>query len=315
MRQRLAVIGGVNMDIHLFGSEQAGDGHIIADHYLAEPGGKGANQARAAARLGADVMLIAAVGADEFGQDCLAAITGDGVNVDNVVTIPDDHSGFVVIDLVGGHHVTRVFVPGANRRLTWDHVVAALSDLAICDAVVTQAEVPRAVLDPLTAWCEETGTRLFVDPAPPAAVAVGDIVTAEAITPNLEEVAGLTGRVVAGEIEVHLAARDLLDLGAHTVCIKRGAAGALVANRDFLIEVPTIPVEVVDETGGGDVFMAGLVTSRIAGADWSDSVAFANCAAAVSVSQAGLYLPTRDEVEAALTQLRPGVEGVDTNPA
>ncbi len=119
MSQRIGVIGGVNMDIHLFGSNQAADGHIIADHYLAEPGGKGANQARAAARLGAGVTFIAAVGADELGQQWLAAITGDGVDVSHVSTIQDDHTGFVVIDLVAGHHVTRVFVPGANRRLTW----------------------------------------------------------------------------------------------------------------------------------------------------------------------------------------------------
>ncbi len=304
MKPRIGVVGGVNMDIHLFKSAPAPHGPLMAEYYIAEPGGKGANQARAAARLGAEVTLVAAVGSDEYGRECLAAITKDGVDANHVVEIEGDRTGFVVIDLVAGHHVTRVFVPGANHRLEWAHLQPALPALERCDALVAQAEIPGAALEQLAAWSQAARVPLYLDPTPPESVSVATLAAAEVLTPNLAEVAGLTGRVVAGEIEARLAARDLLDAGAQRLCVKLGAGGTVIAGPEGFTTVPTSRVDVIDETGGGDVFMAGLVTSRISGAGWGEAVTFANAAGAISVSHEGLYLPTRTEVDALAARLR-----------
>ena len=289
------------MDIHLFGAGMDGrPGLLTAKDYLAEPGGKGANQARAVARLGATAVLAGRIGDDEFGRMCLAAVDNDHVDTSFVVRSSDQRTGFVVIDLVEGHHITKVLVPGANDGLEWDHVEPALETLARCDAIVTQAEIPTAVLTRLIPWSIESGVPLFLDPSPPQVVTPEMLAGAEAITPDATEAGGLTGRDVGGESIARLAAADLLTLGVRRVLVKLGTRGTLLAGGEGAEMVPTIAVEPVDETGAGDVFMAGLVVARAGGADWVEAVRFANAASALSVSRSGLALPTFAEVREAL---------------
>ncbi len=289
------------MDIHLFGAGMDGrPGLLTAKDYLVEPGGKGANQARAVARLGASAILVGRIGQDEFGRMCLAEVADDGVDTSFVVQTPDQRTGFVVIDLVEGHHVTRVLVPGANDGLEWEHVEPALDTLARCDAVVTQAEIPPVVLSALTSWCGESGVPLFLDPSPPQAVTQQMLAGAEAITPDATEAGGLTGREVSTEPMARMAAADLLALGVRRVLVKLGTDGTLLAGGEGAEMIPTIAVEALDETGAGDVFMAGLVVARAGGEDWAEAARFANAASALSVSRSGLALPTFAEVQEAL---------------
>ncbi len=290
------------MDIHLFGTRRRGpSGLLTADSYLAEPGGKGANQARAAARLGLSVGLVGRVGDDEFGRLCVDAAESDGVRVGSVGVEPGTRTGFVVIELVEGHHVTRVFVPGANTRLGWPEVEAALDAEPGCGAVLAQAEVPAEVLEGLGRWCAASQVPLFLDPVPPTAVTPEVLGLAEVLTPDMEEAGGLVGRTVDGVDTARLAARELLLLGAARVIVKLGPDGALVADADGLMEVvPTLDVVVEDETGGGDVFLAALAAVRLSGADWLDAVHFANAASALSVGRPGLHLPTWSEVATAV---------------
>ena len=133
---RLVVVGGLNMDIHLFGlRESVGQAPLIASHHLAEPGGKAGNVARAAARMGAAVTLVARVGADDFGHDCVAAAAADGVDVSGVVSTPDQPTGFVAIRLDEGKHRSLVFSPGANAFLAWDDVAPHVAGLSPTDIV------------------------------------------------------------------------------------------------------------------------------------------------------------------------------------
>jgi ribokinase len=301
---RIVVIGGINMDVHLFGAdEQQPDRPLLVDHYLTEPGGKGANVARAAARLGARVSLVGRIGEDGFGRACLAALDDDGVDVTGVLVSPDEPTGFVAIELEHGLHRSLVYVPGANDQLTWDDVAPTVERLAPGDVLIVQAEVPPETLRRLTERTADDGVRLYLDPAPPDRVPLATLRAAEVVTPDRAEAAALTGRVDTSQVWPALAAADLRSMGAACAVVKTGATGAVLALGDEVIGVPTLAVDAVDETGAGDVFLAALAVRRAEGADWETAVRFANAASAISVSTPGLSLPSRAQVDAAVATL------------
>ncbi|MEX1286506.1 MAG: PfkB family carbohydrate kinase [Acidimicrobiia bacterium] len=297
----IVVVGGLNMDIHLFGARHRAEyGLLMAERYAVEPGGKGANQSRAVARLGGSVALVGRVGDDEFGRLCVDAVVGDGVRVEGLGISPDARTGFVVIDLVEGQHVTRVFVPGANMTLTWEDVESTLIRETGCRAVLAQAEMPNDVLERLAAWCEDVEVPLYLDPVPPQAVTPDLLRRAEVVTPSKGEAGGLTGREVDDEVSARLAARDLLALGAHRVIIKLGPPGAVLAEADGDVAlIPTLNVVAENETGAGDAFLATLAVARLTGASWPEAVRLGNVASALSVSRPDLHLPTWEEVTTA----------------
>ena len=297
VRPRIGVVGGLNMDIHLFGGEhRSEDGAYLAERYIIEPGGKGSNQARAAARLGADALLVGCVGNDEFGRLCVDATSADGVDTTHVVTSDEQPTGFVVIQLIDGRHRSLVFTLGANSLLTWDRITPALDALAECDVVITQSEVPADTVDRLIDWSQDSGVPVFLDPASPQEASRYSLTGADAITPNALEAEALTGRSIEGMESAILAAQDLAAMGVQRSVLKLGADGALFSSDGRTTSIPTAAVEAVDETGAGDVFVAALAIQRATGADWIDAITFANAAAAVSISQGGLALPTYDEV-------------------
>lgn len=295
---RVVVIGGLNMDLHLFGlSRSAGQAPLVADRYLAQPGGKGGNVARAAARLGAAVHLVGRVGDDEFGRDCVAAVAADGVDISHVVTTSDASTGFVAIELVAGKHRSLVFGPGANKDLGWSDIEPALVGLGPTDIVIAQAEIPVSALDELARLARDHEFALFLDPTPPEVVDSDHLSAADVITPDLAEAAQLVGRSAGSRLWPALAARELLDCGAQRVIVKTGASGAVLAEAGSVVQVPTLSVEVVDETGAGDVFLAALAVARTEGADWTQATSFANVASALSVERTGLMLPDRTVVD------------------
>lgn len=298
---RIVVVGGINMDLHLFGGRRRSSGAaLMVDHYLTEPGGKGANVARAAARLGAEVLLVARVGDDEFGHRCVDSIAGDGVDVEAVTFSATAPTGFVAIDLNEGLHRTLVFAPSANDELTWEHVEPTLLGLTTGEIVVAQAEIPAAVVHPLAHHVSSSGAHLYLDPTPPEDADVATMRAADVITPNRAEAAALVGRVDTSELWPAIAATELHDAGVRTVVVKTGATGAVLVDGWGTRQIPTLPIEPIDETGAGDVFMAALAVRRAEGAGWEDAVRFANVASALSVASQGLLLPARDTVEAAL---------------
>lgn len=303
MMGRIVVVGEINMDVHMFGGSESRDRRpgepLLVDRYLTEPGGKGANVARAVARLGVAVDLVGVVGADGFGRACLDAVAADGVGVSAVRTTPDAPTGFVAIELVDGLHRTLVYAPGANGRLEWSDVEPIIEHLGPDDVLIAQAEMAPATLARIVARTLDDGVRLFLDPAPPTGVTRDALRAAEVITPNLAEAAALTGRSDSSAVWAPLAASELRALGARCVIVKAGALGAVLAVDDAPLWVPTLTVEAADETGAGDVFLAALAVRRVGGADWVEATRFANAASALSVSRPGLWLPARDDVDAA----------------
>jgi ribokinase len=301
---RIVVVGGVNMDLHMFGVRRPSNTTTLnVDHYLTQPGGKGANVARAAARLGADVQLVARVGDDEFARTCVAAIEADGVDTSRVVVSPAAPTGFVAIELAEGRHRTLIFSPGANDDLSWDDIEPAVRHLHRDDIVIAQAEIPSTALSDLASRISSDGAQLYLDPAPPERVTREVLRAADVVTPDLDEAAALSGRRDASELWYELAARDLVAVGARAVIVKAGPSGAVVADGDGLRHVPTLRVKAVDETGAGDVFLAALAVRRSESADWDTAIRFANAASALSVAHQGLLLPSRSDVDGALDDL------------
>ncbi len=308
MNPRIGVVGGLNMDIRLFGGEhRSEDGAYLAERYIIEPGGKGSNQARAAARLGADAILVGCVGDDEFGRLCVEATRADGVDTAHVVTTAQERTGFVVVQLIDGRHRSLVFTPGANSLLTWPDVTPALDALAECDVVITQSEVPTDTVDRLIDWSQESGVPIYLDPASPQQASRHSLTGAEVITPNALEAGALTGHSLHGVSTPLAAADDLITMGVRRAILKLGPAGALFADDGSATSVPTAVVEAVDETGAGDVFVAALAIQRARGVDWADAIRFANAAAAVSISHSGLALPDFAEVSAVAETVGPPV--------
>ncbi|MGD2042159.1 MAG: PfkB family carbohydrate kinase [Acidimicrobiia bacterium] len=297
---QIVVVGGVNMDLHLFDVHAApGQEPLVADHYLAEPGGKGSNVARAITRLDAEVRLVARVGDDEFGHDCVQAIAADGVDTTGVIITPGTPTGFVAIQLDGGKHRSLLFAPGANDALTWVDIQPHVAGLDEGDIVVAQAEVPADTLAELASHTVAAGASLFLDPTPPDRVNTDVISRAEVITPNRMEAAALVGRLDTSPLWPVLAARELLEAGARRALVKVGAAGAILADGGQMLAIPTIPVDAVDETGAGDVFLATLAVGRAQGLDWPEATTLANVASALSLAEQGLFLPDRANVDEA----------------
>lgn len=298
---RIVVVGGINMDLHLFGGRRWSSGAaLVVDHYFTEPGGKGGNVARAAARLGAEVRLVARVGDDEFGHQCVETIARDGVDVSAVTFSTTTPTGFVAIELNEGLHRTLVFAPGANDELTWEHVEPTITALAQGEIVIAQAEIPSAVMRPLAHHVSSNGARLYLDPTPPEDVDGAAMRAVDVITPDRVEAAALVGRADTSELWPELAAHELHQAGARTVIVKTGATGAVLVDGWGARQIPTIPITPIDETGAGDVFLAALAVRRAEGTGWDDAVRFANAASALSVASRGLLLPDRETVAAAL---------------
>lgn len=308
----IVVVGGVNMDLHLFDVHpSAGQAPLVADHYLAQPGGKGANVARAIARLGVPVRLVARVGDDEFGHDCEAAMSADGVDTSSVISTSATPTGFVAIELMEGKHRSVLFAPGANETLTWEDVRPHVSDLDDEDIVIAQSEVPTETMASLAGHIVERGSSLFLDPTPPDRVSADIISSAEVITPDRLEAAALVGRTDTSPLWPPLVAGELLRVGARRVIIKLGATGAILADSNRMLQIPTIPVEAVDETGAGDVFLATLAAARAESRDWPQATTMANVAAAISLSREGLFLPDRNTVDKAFSSAEATLRNIE----
>jgi ribokinase len=250
------------------------------------------------------VGLVARIGDDDFGRLCLEAMRADGVDTTGVLVTPNTPTGFVAIALEEGLHRSLVFAPGANDLLAWDDVEPHVADLGAGDIVVAQAEMPADTLTRLADHTAESGAGLFLDPTPPERVTAGLLECTDVITPDEAETAALVGRQDTSELWPRLAAEELLAAGARRVVIKLGERGAILAGNGEMVEVPTLSVKAVDETGAGDVFMATLAVCRAEGVDWPEATRIANVAGALSVAEQGLYLPDRASVESAVGSLQ-----------
>ena len=284
---RVVVVGSVNADLVVAVDALPGPGETVAGGRFARwGGGKGANQAVAAARLGAAVAIVGAVGDDAFGEEALRELADEGVDVGAVARV-DAATGvaLIVVDSAGENQIA--VASGANAELSGELVRAASLDDAI---VLLGHEVP----DDAVIAGAEAGGRVILNPAPAREISARVLAARPILTPNASEAAQLTG-----EHEPEAAARALNARTGAPVLVTLGAGGALLLDHGEVVRMPAPAVEVVDTTGAGDTVNGALAAELAAGRELRDAVRFALAAAALSTRAEGARggMPRRAEVE------------------
>jgi ribokinase len=270
----------------------------LGGEFLTAAGGKGANQAVAAAKAGGDVTLIARVGRDMFGERAVAGLIEDGVNVD-YVQYDKCPSGVALIFVADDGENSIAVGSGANARLCPADVRKAKSVFADADVVVMQLETPLETVQAAADLAAAQGARVILNPAPAQPLPDKLLKKVSIITPNESEAQILTGVKVTSEASCARAAEALLKKGVETVIITLGAQGAFVATSQLKQLVPGFKAKPVDTTAAGDTFNGALAVALAEGRPLLDAVRFANAAGAISVTRIGAQpsAPTRRAIE------------------
>lgn len=297
---RMVVVGSSNTDMIVQTPRLPSPGEtVLGGRFSVVPGGKGANQAVAAARLGAEVAFIGRVGDDDLGQARLADLRDEGIDTSGVVIDPDAASGVALIFVDEAGENAIAVAPGANDRVTAGQVDQAADAFRAADVVLTQLEVPLPAVERAVALAKELGKLVVLDPAPAGPVPDALLASVDYLTPNETEAETLLGGGIAGLGGVAATAEALLRRGAGCVIITLGKEGALVAMATGQFHVPGRRVEVVDTTAAGDAFAAALAVGLGEGRPLREALDFAVAASALSVTRLGAQpsLPRRDEVD------------------
>ena len=289
----ICVIGSSSIDLVVTSSRRPGAGEtVLGQSFKTVPGGKGANQAVAAARLGAEVVMIGRVGDDSFGTDILENFKANHVNTSYVKPVTHCESGTAHIILAEGDN-SIVVVEAANREVTPAYVDDVAEAIRHADIVLIQQEIPEETVIHVSQLCAEYQTPLLLNPAPAREVPQEVIDNASYITPNEHEAEILfTGMKPAEALRQY----------PNKLFITEGSKGVRYFDGNEEVLVPTYKVEAVDTTGAGDTFNAAFAVALAEGKSIQDSVRFANRAASLSVTKFGAQggMPTRNEVEESL---------------
>ncbi|KMY55755.1 ribokinase [Bacillus sp. FJAT-27231] len=290
---KVAVIGSSSMDLVVTSAKRPGAGEtVLGDSFKTVPGGKGANQAVAAARLGAEVTMIGCVGKDHYGEAILQNFQDNGVHIKYVEPVTEMESGTAHIILAEGDN-SIVVVKGANDAVTPAYVKRAKPAIEQADIVLIQQEIPEETVEYAVDLCHELGLPLLLNPAPARPISSNVIEKAAFITPNEHEAALLFAGMSQGEA---------LKKYPEKVFITEGKRGVRYFNGKHEVLVPAYPVEAVDTTGAGDTFNAAFAVALAEGKTVEESLRFANRAASLSVMKFGAQggMPLRQEVEEAM---------------
>lgn len=293
----VVVVGSANVDLVVPVEALPRPGQtVLGGDHLQAPGGKGANQAVAAARLGRAVAMVGRVGDDDLGGQLRAVLADAGVDTSHTHVTADVPTGVALITVDAAGENTIAVSPGANARLTPADVAAADGLLGAAAVTLLQLEID---LDTVAAAVARAGGTVVCNPAPAAALPAEVLAGIDVLVPNRGELALLAGVPHPDTLDaVVVAARSLPGDGA--VVVTLGGDGALVVDGDTVAHVPAVPVEAVDTTGAGDAFCGGLADGLARGLDVVAAARWASRVAALATTRRGAQagLPTRDEVEA-----------------
>lgn len=297
MMRQIMVVGSLNMDLVVQLTAWPAPGEtVMGRSYRALPGGKGANQAIAAARQGATVQMVGCVGQDEFGQSLLQSLRVAGVGVAGVRTA-SSATGVALVAVEAGGESRIVVVSGANRAVTVQHVEDMRREMAEADWLLLQLEIPLEATLAAAQLAHHLGTKVLLNPAPAPSRGLSDELLAyvDVLVPSEGEALHLTGAATAHEAAVALRAR-----GVETVIVTLGARGALLADTLGVREIAPFSVEVVDTTAAGDAFVGTLAAALSAGKEIGEAAQQASAAGALAVTKLGAQpsLPALEAVEA-----------------
>jgi len=297
---RVLVIGSANVDYIVALRRLPGPGETVSEGTLSVAhGGKGANQAVAARRLGAEVRFIGCLGDDAAGRAVLDALDAEGIATDGVTLTRDRATGtaLIAVDSEGRNQIA--VAPGANRLLTADRVKARADDFAWAHVVACQLETPVATVASALSAARERGAITVLNPAPVPDAPLDLLSLVDYLTPNAGEAARLSGVGGDDRKAAERAAVALRGRGAGTVIVTLGGDGALAVGAEGLRHVVGRRVAVVDTTGAGDAFSGALTVALGERRDLAVALAFANAAAALACTARGAQpsLPRRRDVE------------------
>ena len=298
----IAVVGSINIDLVAVADKIPALGEtVIGSDFQTHPGGKGANQAVAVARLGYPVRLIGRVGDDIFGAQLRTHLDNDGVETTGVGT-SEGASGVALISVSNSGENSIIATPGANSRVTPQDIENNIEIIRQAGIVLTQLEIPIETVDYLASICEREKVPLILDPAPAQELPPSIFKKIAWFTPNEIEAAlyGKSNNSEAGAADSIATAAAILARGCDGVVLKMGSRGAYLASQEGLGRlVSAFAVETVDTTAAGDAFNGGFAVGLMLGRSAAESAAFAAAVAAISVTRTGAQpsMPTMNEVD------------------
>lgn len=271
---------------------------ILGGEFSTAPGGKGANQAVAAARAGGDVIFIAKIGNDLFGKQTIQNLKKDKISTKYVSIDPQHPSGVALIFVAKDGENSIAVAPGANANLQPQDVILASNALENGGLILMQLEIPLDTIKTAANLAAKNNIPVILNPAPATQLPDDLLQLCSIITPNESETEILTGVKITSEKSIIKAAHKLMDKGPNTVIITLGARGAFVVSKDLTGLIPAFKVKPVDTTAAGDVFNGALAVAIQEGKSLIDALTFANAAAALSVTKLGAQpsAPYRKEI-------------------
>ncbi len=299
MAAKIVIVGSFNMDLTAYAERMPKPGETLPGRkFVTGPGGKGSNQAVAAARLGADVTFIGRVGNDVFAEAALSFWKQEGIHTDFVARDPENATGVAPIWVDDSGENSIIVVLGANLHMTAADIDRAAAVIAAADVLITQLEINYDMVDYAMKVAKSHGVRTILNPAPAGKLSRETVALADYLTPNETELEILSG--ISGDYEK--AARSLLTRDGQAAVVTIGAGGAQWVSPTTSTIIPAFKVTAVDTTGAGDAFNGGFAVALGEGKPLEEAIRFANATAALSVTKPGTApsMPRRAEVEALL---------------
>ncbi len=313
--RRVLVIGSLNMDlvarcVHLPAKGQT----VFGQDFFTAAGGKGANQAVAAARLGARVAMAGCVGADQFGRDLTAGLRDAGIATDTIVPV-DRPTGTALITIDAEGANTIVVISGANAACDTALVDRALASAGGPGVLLLQNEIPAEATAHAIRVAHASGWFVILNPAPAGPLATELLPLIDIIAPNETEAAAITGLGVSARADALAAARHLVAQGARSALITLGGDGALYCDPTRCLHCPAVAVQAVDTTAAGDAYIGALGAALAEGRGLPESLGFAAAAAALSVTRLGAQPSLASRAELADFVARHGTPAPEALPA
>ena len=311
-KPKIVVVGSSNTDLIVKADRIPRPGEtILGGAFHTAAGGKGTNQAVAAARAGGEVAFVARIGADVFGERAIAGFAADRIDVSHVVQDMKTPSGVALIVVSREGENSIAVASGANARLSPADVRRAASKIKTAKAVLLQLEIPLSAVNAAAEIAAKNKVRVILNPAPAQRLDDDLLRHVDVLTPNEIEAEILTGVVIRGKKDMDEAAARLLHRGVKAVLITLGAKGVYVADASGRELIPAFKVKVVDTTAAGDVFNGALAVALAEGRGLHDAARFASAAAALSVTKLGAQpsAPARSAIDRFLRS-RSSVAGI-----
>ena len=297
---KIVVVGSLNMDLVIQVPEIPKPGETMLGYNFGSfPGGKGANQAVAAARLGAAVTMIGQVGDDPYGEILVGNLASEGVNTEHISIDGNSATGVAMIAVDEQGQNSIVVASGANFSLTAEQIQSAWEKIGEIDILVMPLETPLETIFQAAKLAKVQNVRVVLNPAPARSLDPDLLSMVDILIPNEHEVLQIAGYIDNGDLTVEESARILINQGVNTVVITLGENGVMIVDEKLgVTTIPAFKVDVLDTTAAGDSFVAALAVGLVEGKSLINACSFANAAGAITVTRMGAQpsLPTRREI-------------------